>query len=75
MNVTGTLLQLFRLSKSTKELLKERNSAQTIAAQSKDLDECRLYKSLRNTATAKMKQEKKAPCTTLAHSGKVSRLG
>ena len=48
------------LSNSTKELLKERNSAQETASLTKDLDDWRLYKSLRNRATAKMKQEKKA---------------
>ena len=48
------------LSNDTKELLKERNSAQATAAQTKDMDDWRLYKSLRNTATARMRQEKKA---------------
>ena len=48
------------LSDSTKEVLKERNNAQATAAQSQNLDDWRLYKSLRNSATARMRQEKKA---------------
>ena len=48
------------LSENTKKLIKDRNSAQANAAQTQDLDDWRLYKSLRNTATSKMRQEKKA---------------
>ena len=47
------------LSDSTKALLKERNSAQEIAAQTKNQDDWRLFKSIRNRATARMRQEKK----------------
>ena len=48
------------ISENTKKLIKDRNSAQANAAQTQDLDDWRLYKSLRNTATSKMRQEKKA---------------
>ena len=47
------------LSDKTKQLLQERNSAQAAAALSRDPDDWRLYKNLRNSATAKMKIEKK----------------
>ena len=48
------------MSESTKELLKERNEAQKVASRTKILDDYRQYKSLRNQATAKMRQEKKS---------------
>ena len=48
------------LSDGTKQLLKERNDAQKLASHSKDIDDWRFYKSLRNQATARMRQEKKA---------------
>ena len=48
------------LSDNTKHLMKERNEAQKVASETKNLDDYRLYKSLRNQATAKMRQEKKA---------------
>ena len=47
------------LSENTKELLNQRNAAQLTASQTKDQDDWRFYKSLRNTATARMKQERK----------------
>ena len=47
------------LGDNTKKLLKERNDAQKLASVTKDPDDWRLYKHLRNTATAKMKLEKK----------------
>ena len=48
------------MSESTKELLKERNEAQKVASRTKILDDYRQYKSLRNQARAKMRQEKKS---------------
>ena len=48
------------LSENTKQLLKERNTAQKVASSTRDPDHWRHYKHLRNTATAKMKQEKKS---------------
>ena len=48
------------LTAATKEVLKDRNNAQALASQTKEMDDWRLYKSLRNTATARMRQEKKA---------------
>jgi hypothetical protein len=47
------------LSDNTKKLLKERNDAQKQASVTKDPDDWRLYKHLRNSATAKMRLEKK----------------
>ena len=47
------------LSESTKELMKERDAAQATAASSRDQDDWRAYKHLRNTATAKVREEKK----------------
>ena len=46
------------LSKNTKELMKERNAAQETASKTRDLDDWRKYKSLRNQATSKMRQER-----------------
>ena len=48
------------LSDNTKDLIKNRNEAHKIASETKSQDDYRLYKSLRNQATAKMRQEKKA---------------
>ena len=48
------------LSTSTKRLLQERDAAQKVAIQTRDQDSWRLYKNLRNTATARMRVEKKA---------------
>ena len=48
------------LSEETKQLKNERDAAQAVAAQSRDLDDWRLYKNLRNTVTARNKAEKKA---------------
>ena len=47
------------LSDNTKELLKLRNNAQAKANQSRNQDDWRAYKNLRNTATARMRTEKK----------------
>ena len=47
------------LSDNTKQLLTERNNAQKVAASSRDPDDWRFYKHLRNAATAKMKVEKR----------------
>ena len=47
------------LSESTKKLLKERNAAQRTASASGDIDDWRYYKHLRNTATVRMRVEKK----------------
>ena len=54
------MLHGLALSKKTKSLLNERNQAQKVASQSKSQDDWRQFKSLRNTATAKMREEKKA---------------
>ena len=48
------------LSDETKDLMKERNSAQTKANETKHPDDYRYYKSLRNQVTARMRQEKTA---------------
>ena len=48
------------LSDSTKQLLSRRNEAQKIASQTKDIDDYRQYKALRNQATSVMRQEKRA---------------
>ena len=48
------------LTKETKLLLTERNRAQNYAAQTGNVDDWRLYKSLRNSANSKMRAEKKA---------------
>ena len=47
-------------SDNTKDLIKNRNEAHKIASETKSQDDYRLYKSVRNQATAKMRQEKKA---------------
>ena len=47
------------LSDDTKKLLKDRNAAQKVASETRDPDDWRYYKHLRNSATAKMKVEKK----------------
>ena len=48
------------LSEQTKALLKQRDSAQVVAASSGSQDDWRNYKNLRNSATARMRREKKA---------------
>ena len=48
------------LSDQTKAMLKLRDAAQATAARSKDPDDWREYKNLRNTATARMRSEKKS---------------
>ena len=48
------------LTDSTKELLKQRDDAQAKAALTRDQDDWRLFKNIRNTATAKMRAEKRA---------------
>ena len=48
------------LSDQTKTLLKQRDTAQALAAESKDPEDWRQYKNLRNTATARMRAEKKS---------------
>ena len=48
------------LSDKTKLLLKQRDTTQATAAQSRDPEDCRAYKYLRNTATAKMRAEQKS---------------
>ena len=50
----------FTLTKETKLLLTERNRAQKYAAQTGNVDDWRLYKSLRNSANSKIWAEKKA---------------
>ena len=47
------------LTEDTKELIKKRDLAQATAAQTKDPDDWRLYKNLRNTVNRKKKLEKK----------------
>ena len=47
------------LSDSTKVLIKKRNESQKLAADTKNPDDWRQYKNLRNTARAKMRNEKK----------------
>ena len=47
------------MSASTKDLLKVRNKAHETAARTKHPEDWLAYKNLRNTATAKMRQEKK----------------
>ena len=47
------------LPSTTKELIKKRNEAHEKAAQSKDPDDWRAYKNLRNTTTAMLRSEKK----------------
>ena len=47
------------LSDATKEMLKLRNEAQAKASQTKDPDDWRAFKNLRNTATARLRSEKK----------------
>ena len=47
------------LSQDTKQLMKERNKAQETAAKTRDIDDWRLYKSLRNRTTMRMRQERK----------------
>ena len=48
------------LSATTKELLKERDTAQAKAASSRDQNYWRAYKHLRNTTTSKIRAEKRA---------------
>ena len=48
------------LSKETKALLNERDNAQKHAADTKNQDDWRLYKSLRNRTTSKMREGGKA---------------
>ena len=48
------------LTTGTKELMKERDSAQKIAASSGNSDDWREYKNKRNTVTARLRQEKKS---------------
>ena len=48
------------LSDQTKNLLKQRDSAQATAAHTRNPDDWSAYKHLRNTATSKMRGEKKA---------------
>ena len=48
------------LSDSTKRLMNERNEAQKAASETKDQDDYRQYKFLRNQVTANVRQEKKA---------------
>ena len=47
------------LSEDTKDLIKQRNQAQKVAAESKNGDDWNQYKSLRNITKSRMKQEKK----------------
>ena len=47
------------LSPETKQLMKERDSAQKIAASTGNSDDWRAFKNKRNSVTAKMRQEKK----------------
>ena len=47
------------LSDNTKKLLEKRNTAQKVASTTRDPDDWRHYKHLRNTATAKMNLENK----------------
>ena len=47
------------LSDSTKLIIKEKNQAQKLAAETRNLEDWHQYKNLRNTARNKMKQEKK----------------
>ena len=47
------------LSEGTKDLIKKRDSAQATAAHTKDPDDWRFYKNLRNTVNSKKKWEKK----------------
>ena len=48
------------LSDQTKAMMKNRDAAQSKAAQSRDPDDWRLYKNLRNSATSRMRAEKKS---------------
>ena len=48
------------LSEASKELIKQRNDAQKKAAESKDMDDWRQYKNLRNTTKSRMRNEKKS---------------
>ena len=48
------------LSEQTKAMLKLRDAAQATAARTKDPDDWREYKNMRNTATARMRAEKKS---------------
>ena len=47
------------LSESTKRLIKERNEAHVLASRTKQQDDFRHYKHLRNQTTAKLRQDKK----------------
>ena len=48
------------LSDTTKNMIKQRNEAQKAAAESKDLDDWRHYKNLRNTVQSRVRNEKKS---------------
>ena len=48
------------LSESSKELMKKRNHAQKTASETKNPDDYRFYKALRNQTTTRMRQEKMA---------------
>ena len=48
------------LTDTTKNMMKERNEAQRLAGLTKNQDDYRRYKALRNQTTAKMRQEEKA---------------
>ena len=48
------------LSDHTKAMLKDRDAAQATAAETRDPDDWRQYKNLRNSATSRMRAEKKA---------------
>ena len=48
------------LSEETKDVLKRRNTAQATATRTKDQEDWREYKNLRNQATARIRAEKKA---------------
>ena len=47
------------MSQNTKDAIKERNLAQTIANRTKDKDDWRYYKKLRNKVTNILRKEKK----------------
>jgi hypothetical protein len=51
------------LSEDTKKLMDKRNAVQKKAAESRDADDWREYKSLRNSATARMKVEERIGIT------------
>ena len=47
------------LSEATKDLIKKRNQAQKVAAESKNIDDWHQYKNLRNSTKSRMRNEKK----------------